>query len=133
MIQPQQHVRDRIDERRDIAIAEGANLRSYLATGEASFLAGPPAPQIPYFDSGRLRYLLDTPEIRAALPPEMTGRPPTYPWVEAVKRAVLRSGLLCLGLGAVLLAIVVASGDPTASKAAAASATNPRRRADEFS
>lgn len=115
-IHPQRHVRDHIDERRDIALAEAGNLRNYLATGDASFLAGPPALQIPYFDSGRLRHLLDTPEIRSALPPELTGHPLLHPWVEAIKRAVLRSGLVWLGLGALLLtAVVFSRAAPTAA------------------
>ena len=43
---PQRHLRALIDERRDIAVAEARNLQGYLATGDAAFLAGPPALQI---------------------------------------------------------------------------------------
>jgi hypothetical protein len=113
LIHPQRHVRDRIDERRAIAIAEAKNLRGYLATGDASFLGGAPALQIPYFDSGHLRYLLDTPEIRAALPPDLTGKPPPHPWVEAVKQTVLGSAPIWLGIGVLLLTLVVASATAT--------------------
>jgi hypothetical protein len=102
-IHSQRHLQKQIDERRDIAIAEAGNLREYLATGDGSFLAGPPALQIPYFDSRRLRALLDTPEIRSGLPPELTGKPEPHPWVEKVKAALTQLGPLALGLGLVLL------------------------------
>ncbi len=48
-------------------------------------------------------------------------------------RAALLGYAASLGLGAILLAIVGASGAPTASKARAASAADPRGRPDEFS
>ncbi len=131
LIHPQRHMRDHIDERRDIAIAEAKNLRKYLATGDASFLAGAPALQIPYFDSGRLRYLLDTPVIRAALPPDLTGKPPPHPWVEAVKQTVLGSGPIWLGIGVLLLTVVVASGAATTA-ALRPLRQIPERPSDEF-
>ena len=113
---PQRHLRSAIDERRDIAIAEAKNLRSYLATGDASYLAGPSALQIPYFDSGRLRELLDTPSIGAALPPDLTGATPPSRGVEAVKDTVLRLGLLWLGLGVVSLIVVLSVRSPSSAE-----------------
>ncbi len=113
---PQRHLRSSIDERRDIAVAEANNLRSYLATGDASFLAGTPALQIPYFDSRRLRELLDTPAIRAALPPDLTGETPRSQGVEMVKQTVLRFGLLWLWLGVVSLIAVSSDRSPSSLK-----------------
>jgi hypothetical protein len=120
-IHPQRHLQKQIDERRDIAIAEAGNLRGYLATGDESFLAGPPALQIPYFDPLRLRALLDTPEIRSSLPPELTGNPPPHPWVEKVKAALMRFGPVALGLGLVLLLGRVFRGLGPVTRALAAS------------
>ena len=54
--------------------------------------------------------MLDTPEIRAALPPELTGKPPPRPWVEAVKGGLLHSAPVWFGAGVVLLIVVVALG-----------------------
>ncbi len=128
---PQRHLRNAIDERRDIALAEAKNLRSYLATGDASFLAGPPALQIPYFDSGRLRKLLDTPAIHAALPPDLTGAAPPRPEVEAVKETVLRFGLLWLGLGVVSLIAVLSVRSATTNEDLTAETYAARRNSRE--
>ena len=65
---PQRHLRNSIDERRDIAVAAARNLRSYLATGDASFLAGPPALQIRF-----------NPLARTARYTGNPGRPPAGP------------------------------------------------------
>jgi hypothetical protein len=104
---PQRHLRKFIDERRDIAIAEEKNVRGYLATGDASFLAGPPGIQIPYYEAGRLKELLDTPEIRSTLAPELLPRDSPRPWVEAFKRVFTRLGFVWLGVGGLLLAAVI--------------------------
>jgi hypothetical protein len=103
---PQRHLRGFINERRQIAETEGMNLRGYLATGDASFLGGAPALEIPYFDRGRLRELLDTPEIRSALPPELLSRGPPRQWVETAKGIFLHLGFVWLGLGVLLLIAV---------------------------
>jgi hypothetical protein len=105
---PQRHLTAQIDERRDIAVAEANNLRRYLTTGNAAFLAGRPALEIPYFDPVRLRALLDAPAIRAILPPDLTGRPPPRPAIEALKAGVLQWGFAWLGAGVALLLAVLA-------------------------
>jgi hypothetical protein len=104
---PQRHLRNFIDERRDIAIAEEKNLRRYLATGDASSLVGPPALQVPYYDSIQLKKMLDTPEIRSILPPELLPRDAPEPWVAAFKRVFTRMSFVWLGLGTLLLAAVL--------------------------
>jgi hypothetical protein len=99
-----------IDIRREAVETDGKNLKGYLATGDATYLAGAPALDIPYGDRSRLRELLDTPEIRSLLPPELLSRDPPRPWVEALKRGFLRLGLVWLGLGVLLLVAAVAWG-----------------------
>ena len=61
------------------------NVQSYLATGESSFLFRAPAAEVPSFFPKRLRELLDTPEIRSALPPTLLSANAPHPWVEAFK------------------------------------------------
>ncbi|HZZ61883.1 MAG TPA: hypothetical protein VFE63_12010 [Roseiarcus sp.] len=99
-----------IDLRRHVAETEAKNLTGYLTTGDASFLAGAPALEIPYSESSQLRKLLDTPEIRSALPPALLSRDPPRQWVEALKRVLLRLDFVSLGLGVLLLVAVVAWG-----------------------
>ena len=70
--------------------------------------SGTPMLQIPYSEKGRLRELLDTPKIRSALPPELLPREPPRPWVELFKQGFLRLGFVWLGLGALILAAVIA-------------------------
>jgi hypothetical protein len=53
--------------------------------------------------------LLDAPEIRSALPPELVSREAPHPWVEASKAGFVRLSGLWLGLGSLLLAIAIAS------------------------
>ena len=113
---PQRHLSGKIEEWREITGIGGRNVQKYLATGDASFLAGAPAVEIPAFDSGRLRELLDTPEIRSALPPELMSRDPPRPWVEALKTSFLRLGLVWLGLGVLLLLAVILREVRTNSK-----------------
>lgn len=113
---PQRHLPDKIEEWRTILETGGRNVRNYIATGDASFLARAPAVEVPAFDPGRLRELLDTPEIRSALPPELLSREPPDSWVEAFKRGFLRLGPLCLGLGVLLLIAVVAPGALTPAR-----------------
>jgi hypothetical protein len=97
-----------MDLRRQTAEVQEKNLRGYLATGDASYLAGAPLVDIPYPEAPRLRDLLDTPEIRAALPPELVSRDPSSNWVEALKRTFLTQGYTWLGLGALLLIVLIA-------------------------
>ena len=55
--------------RRDMALFPiEQNLRAYVATGNAKFLEGNPAPSLPYPDPKRLRQFLDDPALRSILP-----------------------------------------------------------------
>src|SRR5271166_405229 len=101
--------------RRQIAEVQAQNLRSYLATGDASYLAGVPGVEIPYPVSSRLREVLDMPEIRAALPPQLLSRDAPPNWVEAFKRNFLGHGFTWLGSGVVLLIVIIARGRRTAA------------------
>jgi hypothetical protein len=109
LIRPHRHLPDSIEEWRTILAAGEQNVRHYLASGDPSFLAHTPAAQIPSFDSDRLRELLDAPEIRSALPPELVSRDAPHPWVEASKAGFARLSGLWSGLGGLLLAIAIAS------------------------
>ena len=103
LIHPQRHLWFKIEEWRTILANGSNNVRRYVETGDASFLDKAPAVQIPAFEAGPLRDLLDTPEIRSALPPQLTGRAPPHPGVEAVKETLLRLGFVWLGAGLLLL------------------------------
>ena len=71
------------------------------------FLAGPPALQIPYFDSSRLRGLLDTPAIRAASPgPDGSSAAPSRGGVAERDRSSIRS---CFGLALALQRLLPSS------------------------
>src|SRR5271165_635836 len=109
---PQRHLPDKIEEWRTILANGSRNVQHYLATGDASFLDKTPGVEVPAFDRHRLRELLDTPEIRSALPPELTGITPPRLWVEAMKALFLRLGFWWLGCGVLLLSIVVAWRPP---------------------
>ncbi len=61
LTQPQRHLPDKIEEWRTILANGSRNVQQYLTTGDASFLAGAPAVEIPAFDAAPLRELLDTP------------------------------------------------------------------------
>ena len=63
---------------------------------------------IPYPEATRLRELLDAPELRAALPPELLSRNTPSNWVEAFKRTFLAQGYIWLGAGVLLLIALVA-------------------------
>jgi hypothetical protein len=58
--------------RQEVNAIEIHNVRSYLTTGDVSFLTDKPLFHIPYPDPDRLRSLLDEPEIRAILPPVLS-------------------------------------------------------------
>jgi len=58
-------------EKHHINDIETRNVRGYLTTGDFGFLNGKPPLAIPYPDANRLRTLLDTPVIRAILPPTL--------------------------------------------------------------
>jgi hypothetical protein len=116
LTQPQRHLPDRIEEWRTILAAGQTNVRNYLSTGDPAFASYAPATEVPSYNPGRLRELLDSPEIRAALPPDLTGKASPRPWLEAVKKFVLWTGPVWLGFGVLLLIAVVASG--TAASAA---------------
>ncbi len=106
---PQRHLPGQIEEWRTILSTGQRNVQTYLATGDPSFVDRKPAVEVPSFDPRRLRELLDAPEIRAALPPELTGHAPPNPWLEAVKEAVIRLSFVWLGLGVAFVIAVVAA------------------------
>ena len=97
-----------VETRRGAAEVQERNLRNYLARGDPSFLGGVPMADIPYPDSTRLRELLDTPEIRAALPPDLLSRDPQSNWVEWFKRTFLGGAFGWLAAGVFLLLTVLA-------------------------
>jgi hypothetical protein len=107
LIRPAHPLPGSIDLRRDTAEVQGKNLRGYLATGDLSYLGGAPLVDIPYYDLSRLRELLDTPEIRGALPPDLVSRGPTPNWIDAFKRTFLAQAYTCLGAGVLLLIVVI--------------------------
>lgn len=102
------HVPRFLDLRRQNAEAQAKNLRGYLAAGDPAYLEGPAELEIPYPVSSRLREMLDTPEIRSALPPELLSREKPSNAVEAFKRACLAHGALWLGSGVLLLIAILA-------------------------
>jgi hypothetical protein len=108
LIYPKHPLPGSMDLRRRTAEVQENNLRGYIAAGDASRLAGEPLVDIPYPDADRLRQLLDTPSIRAALPPELLSRDPPSDWVETFKRTFLGGGYGWLGAGVFLLIVVIA-------------------------
>jgi hypothetical protein len=104
------HVPRLLDFRRQTAEVQAKNVRGYLATGDRSYLSGAPELEIPYAVSSRLRELLDTPEIRSALPPELLSRAKPLNAVEAFKRTFLALGAIWLGAGVLLLIAILARG-----------------------
>ena len=52
--------------------------------------------------------MLDSPEIRAALPPELLSRPLAPNWVEAFKRIFLSQAYTWLGAGILMLIALLA-------------------------
>lgn len=108
LVRPAHPLPGSMDLRRQTAEVQEKNLRGYLATGDASYLAGAPLVDIPYPEASRLRALLDTPEIRAALPPKLLSRSTPSNWVEAFKRTFLAQGYAWLGAGLFLLMVLMA-------------------------
>ena len=108
LVRPAHPLPGSMELRRQTAQVQENNLRNYLATGDASYLAGAPLLDIPYPEVSRLRELLDTPKIRAALPPKLLSRETPSNWVEAFKRTFLAQGYTWLGAGALLLILVIA-------------------------
>jgi hypothetical protein len=74
--------------------------------------------EIPYPVSSRLRELLDAPEIRSALPPELLSRDKPLNAVEAFKRTFLSQGYLWLGAGVLLLIAIMARGGRASANSA---------------
>lgn len=104
---PQRHLPNQIEEWRTMLATGTRNVQSYLATGDSSFLFRAPAAEVPSFYPKRLREMLDTPEIRSALPPALLSAEPPHPWVEAFKRGFLRLGGIWIAIGTLLLTAVV--------------------------
>jgi hypothetical protein len=113
------HVPRLLDLRRQTAEVQAKNLRGYLATGDPSYLSGTAESEIPYPVSSRLRELLDTPEIRSALPPELLSRDKPLNAVEAFKRTFLNQGAIWLGAGVLLLIAIMARGGRASANSAA--------------
>jgi hypothetical protein len=113
------HVPRLLDFRRQTAEVQAKNLRFYLATRDPFYLSGAAESEIPYPVSTRLRELLDTPEIRSALPPELLSREKPSNAVEAFKRTFLAQGSIWLGAGVLLLIAVMARGGRASANSAA--------------
>jgi hypothetical protein len=103
----ERHLPHQIEAWREAVEAGGEAVRFYLATGDASFLAGRPGAVIPYTDAGRLRAYLDGPEARAGLPPELLSEPQPRNRVEALKRDFLGFAPAGFGVGAVTLLVAL--------------------------
>ena len=112
------HVPGDLDNWRRITATGAKNVRDYLGDGNISDLGGAPLLEIPYFESNRLRELLDEPEIRSALPPELLSRDPPRTWVEAFKRTFLRQSFTLLGSGLLLLIALFAWRSRTTARMA---------------
>jgi hypothetical protein len=104
---PQRHLPDQIEEWRTMLATGSRNVQSYLATGDSSFIFRAPAAEVPSFFPKRLRDLLDTPELRSALPPALLPVAAPHPWVEAFKGGFLRLGSVWIAIGTLLLTAVV--------------------------
>jgi hypothetical protein len=57
-----------IEHKRQIGLAEQANVTGFLSTGDKSYIEGKPFLETPYPDAARLMRLLSDPEIRTILP-----------------------------------------------------------------
>jgi hypothetical protein len=108
LVYPKRPLPGSMELRRQTAEVQERNLRGYLATGDSSYLAGVPLVDIPAPVASRLRELLDSPEIRAALPPELLSRPLAPNWVEAFKRIFLSQAYTWLGAGILMLIALLA-------------------------
>jgi hypothetical protein len=104
---PQRHLPDQIEEWRTMLATGSRNVQGYLATGDSSFIFRAPAAEVPSFFPKRLRELLDTPEIRSALPPALLSVAAPHPWVEAFKSGFLRLGSVWIAIGTLLLSAVI--------------------------
>ncbi len=103
----QRHRPNQIEEWRTILEVGQKNVRDYLSTGNPALASLAPAREVPSYNPGRLRELLGTPEIRAALPPDLTGKAPPRRWLETVKEFVLRTGPVWLSFDVLPLIAVV--------------------------
>jgi hypothetical protein len=110
LVYPKRPLPGSMELRRRTAETQENNLRGYLATGDASYLAGAPLMDIPYPEATRLRQLLDTSEIRAVLPSKLLSRDAPSNWVEAFKRTFLAQGYTWLGGGVLLLLLTIIAG-----------------------
>lgn len=131
---PQRHLIGQIEEWRTLLSTGERNVRAYLAGEDPSFADRKPAFEVPSFDPRGLKALLDAPEIRAALPPALTGRAPPHPGLEALKRILLNFGFVWLGAGIVLLVVMIAAGATGRRSAGAPERSGRRpREADDSS
>jgi hypothetical protein len=113
---PQRHLPGQIEEWRMMLATGSRNVQSYLATGDSSFIFRAPAAEVPSFFPRRLRELLDTAEIRSALPPVLLSAEAPHPWAEAFKSGFLRLGGVWIAIGTLLLTAVVVRSARAAAK-----------------
>ena len=113
---PQRHLSGEIEAWRTMLATGSRNVQSYLATGESSFLFRAPAAEVPSFFPKRLRELLDTAEIRSALPPTLLSVNAPHPWVEAFKTGFLRLGSVWIAIGTLLLTALVVRSPRAATR-----------------
>lgn len=103
-----------LDTKRATSLAQEANVRSYLATGDMSHLTDKPHLQVPYPSPERLAAILASPKIRSILPPNI--QPPMAPSsvvrepVAAGKLASVVDRLLASWAAFIVLGFAVALG-----------------------
>ena len=116
LTRPQRHLPDQIEEWRTMLATGSKNVQSYLATGDSSFIFRVPGAEVPSFAPKRLRELLDTPEIRSALPPTLLSVNATHPWVEAFKAGFLWLGSVWIAIGTLLLTALAVRSPRSATR-----------------
>jgi hypothetical protein len=93
-----------VAEHHRITDIETRNVRGYVATGDFAFLNGKPLLEIPFPDANFLRTVLDTPEVRAILPPTLVdGGVPARSSVVSLRDFLLSHGPFLVVVGIVLL------------------------------
>ena len=131
LVHPAHPLPGSMDLRRQTADVEERNLRFYLATGDASYLAGAPLIDIPYPEATRLRQLLDTPRF---------ARPCRQSFSRGMRRRIgskrsrglsSAQGYTWLGAG-VLLLIAVIAREALAPAGSTAPRTRKRRAIADF-
>jgi hypothetical protein len=103
------NLKGQIDFRRKSATIEASNIRSYLLTGDFSYLAHKSQDDIAYPSDVRLRGLLDDTTIRRILPPMLLSKQPPTSAAEKVKTFIFgtRYWLILCGILAWFLPFAV--------------------------